>query len=34
MPLNRLLIYARDIEATALFYEKYFGLQPRFSQTD
>ncbi len=25
MPLNRLLIYTRNLEATALFYEKHFG---------
>ena len=27
MALNRLLIYARDVEATALFYEKHFGFK-------
>ncbi|WP_448953939.1 VOC family protein [Labrys neptuniae] len=25
MPLNRLVIYARDVEATVLFYERHFG---------
>lgn len=25
MPLNRLIIYARDVEETARFYEKHFG---------
>lgn len=27
VPLNRLVIYARDIEATARFYEQHFGFK-------
>lgn len=28
MPLNRLVIYARDIEQTAAFYERHFAFKP------
>ncbi|AUX79183.1 glyoxalase/bleomycin resistance protein/dioxygenase family protein (plasmid) [Sinorhizobium fredii] len=27
MPLNRLVIYAKDVEETARFYEKHFGFE-------
>jgi catechol 2,3-dioxygenase-like lactoylglutathione lyase family enzyme len=28
MPLNRLVIYARDVEETAAFYARHFGFKP------
>ncbi|MDE1993334.1 MAG: VOC family protein [Rhizobiaceae bacterium] len=28
MPLGRLVLYARDVEATVDFYERYFGFKP------
>ena len=27
LPLNRIVLYARDVEATVTFYEKHFGFQ-------
>jgi predicted enzyme related to lactoylglutathione lyase len=27
LPLNRIILYARDVEATVAFYEKHFGFQ-------
>ena len=27
LPLNRIVLYARDVEATVAFYEKHFGFQ-------
>lgn len=28
MPLGRLILYARDVEAMVRFYERYFGFEP------
>jgi catechol 2,3-dioxygenase-like lactoylglutathione lyase family enzyme len=28
LPLNRIVLYVRDLEATAIFYERHFGFAP------
>ncbi|NLS15050.1 VOC family protein [Rhizobium sp. P40RR-XXII] len=34
MPLGRLVLYVRDVEATVSFYEKHFGFKPHREDGD
>ena len=34
MPLGRLILYVRDVEATIRFYEKHFGFKPHRQEGD